>query len=119
MRKVCCSLYLGIFISEAPYEGELIENMCLSVADAHKDTKAGSTAQLIGKWNSTSWKLHSWPGQAQAEVDEAGDWSTSGDAATTGISAPILMQFDGGAGCSAQPGHNFSATVRTLPLGCR
>ena len=81
-----------------------------------KADRAGSTLQLIGKWNSTTWQLHSWPGQELADADTSMDQSASTEnaVAATGVSVPIVMHFDGGAPCLAQPEVNFSATVRTL-----
>jgi hypothetical protein len=77
-----------------------------------KADKAGATLQLIGKWNSTTWRLNSWPGQEHADADTSMDQSaSSGNAVATRVSAPIVMHFDGGAPCLVQPEVNFSATV--------
>lgn len=87
---------------------------------SNKSAKVNSMVQLIGKWNSATWKLHSWPGQTQAENDTSQHQSepTNSLPVTLAgedsvVSAPIIMHFDAGAACSAQPGVNFSATVRT------
>ena len=102
-------------------ESRLIEIRTLLLRLWMQDTNTNSddkrsTVQLIGKWNRTTWQLQSWPGQPQADADVSLDQSAppAGDGIATGVVGPILMQFDGGAACSAQPGMNFSATVSIL-----
>ena len=74
------------------------------------------TMQLIGRWNSTRWQLASWPGKEPVDADGDDAEGSVSDSPTAGVSVtppPILMHFDGGVPCAAQPGLNYSATVRT------
>ena len=106
-----------LFSSESRLIDSRMPLLRLWIQDTNaKSDDKGSTVQLIGKWNRSTWQLDRWPGQAQAEADVSLGQSAppAGDAIATSVAAPILMQFDSGAACSAQPGVNFSATVSIL-----